>query len=1099
MRVRQHAICSGLLSLTLLFPGQPSKSELTELSRTPSTEPTTSPFSAAAVQSNGVFISSGQRLGNSRSFGVALGPLDHDSDLDAFVVNNNGQVDHVWLNNGAGVFANSHQRLDSSSGFAVALGDMDRDGDLDAFIGNAYNEPNQVWWNNGAGVFTDSGQRLGSTDSRAIALGDIDADHDLDAFIVNTAGQADEIWLNNGSGTFTDSGQRLGSSDSRSVALGDLDGDHDLDSVVGHDNNQGNEVWLNNGRGIFTNSGEILGYGRTLAIALGDLDGDRDLDVFAGNFDQLPQVWLNDGAGIFSKRDQSLSSSLTHALALGDVDVDGDLDAFIVNANDQADHVLLNDGSGNFVNSGQILGNSSGMSVALGDVDGDRDLDAVVGTEGQGNEIWLNQSIVPPPEGSTYAHIVDAQGRPLAGVQVYRNGYLVTNIEGEPKVTNGAGNLILEDVQVGDTVVALSLQHEQPAVRKNHMGWAYRVYATNLTVNNDSSLHAFVVTTVSGAQTLTIKQNNTLVLFNLVISIEWDANDAYIDEIDRAVQRASDYLYDITDGQMAFGEVTIYNGGTNWADADIQISTTNIVHPYAYVGGLTADDLSHVIHLGRGWDGTSGNQGSWDEREGYRTLIHEFGHYALYLYDEYIGYDFDQNGNLIGDRETTCTGPANRNLQTDATNASVMDHQYTSSELAMQGVNGLWSENCKTTVQWQLNRHPTTGAGESDWETLIRKYADTQTPPRWQFTTPRERGGVVKGPQAGNWSAMLPRWPQVIVQQSSSSNSPRQLTVTGPQGPLKGVVVSLYKQDKRVIAQGFTDESGRLSVYGASAGDKLRAATLDGGLAGSVVVGAALQLSLHLSPVGGLTLQAAGGNPHLRVIAEPSPDSNQVDLSIVLEHFGPEAQPNILVTAPGSDVGHTPTLSYSPVTGSYIGQVHFSATARGTGRVQVVGTVAGRVMYLHTTYRLQRVSADRVQDVYADDGNLSLHLDTGSVPGATAYLVIVSPHALPGPLPTGLRLVGGPYAVTASGALVQLERPALLTLHYDRVFTSLAAAGLGIYRWDPNSMTWREVRGQLDVLPQALVAPVTVLGTYALLAPSELRRIFLPCVLTRAP
>jgi subtilisin family serine protease len=77
----------------------------------------------------------------------------------------------------------------------VALGDFDKDSDLDAFVANE-NQANLVWLNNGAGVFSDSGQRLGNFASFGVALGDLDADTDLDAFVANANGQANKVWLN---------------------------------------------------------------------------------------------------------------------------------------------------------------------------------------------------------------------------------------------------------------------------------------------------------------------------------------------------------------------------------------------------------------------------------------------------------------------------------------------------------------------------------------------------------------------------------------------------------------------------------------------------------------------------------------------------------------------------------------------------------------------------------------------------------------------------------------------------------------------------------------------------------------------------------------
>ena len=71
----------------------------------------------------------------------------------------------VWTNDGSGTFTDSGQALGNSNSFSVALGDLDGDGDLDAMVAN-YDQPNTVWTNDGSGTFTDSGQALGSSDSQ---------------------------------------------------------------------------------------------------------------------------------------------------------------------------------------------------------------------------------------------------------------------------------------------------------------------------------------------------------------------------------------------------------------------------------------------------------------------------------------------------------------------------------------------------------------------------------------------------------------------------------------------------------------------------------------------------------------------------------------------------------------------------------------------------------------------------------------------------------------------------------------------------------------------------------------------------------------------
>jgi len=65
-----------------------------------------------------------------------------------------------------------------------------------------------------------------------------------------------------------------------------------------------------------------------------------------------------------------------------------------------------------------------------------------------------------------------------------------------------------------------------------------------------------------------------------------------------------------------------------------------------------------------------------------------------------------------------------------------------------------------------------------------------------------------------------------------------------------------------------------------------------------------------------------------------------------------------------------------------------------------------------------------------------------------------------------------------------LERPAILKLHYEDtlIASSVRPEALGLYWWDPVRQMWLKVPAHLDEDQQAVVAPVTALGTYVLLA-----------------
>ncbi|MCP4540455.1 MAG: hypothetical protein GY832_25230, partial [Chloroflexi bacterium] len=269
-------------------------------------------FRAGVGGGVGTFVDSGQLLGlagSSRE--VALGDLDADGDLDAFVLNN-WDANRVWINQGGdqlgthGVFADSDQSIGDTNHQNVALGDVDGDGDLDAFV--VRNGSNHLWENTGGGMFPVS-QTLGSANSSGVALGDVDGDGDLDAFVAND-GSDNKLWVNDGDGTFTDMMQFLGSGKSTNVALGDLDNDGDLDAfVTNYGSTPANTVWLNVAQGIFSDTGQSLGAVDSFDVELGDLDDDGDLDAFVANYMQPDGVWFNDGTGFFTATGQVFTTT----------------------------------------------------------------------------------------------------------------------------------------------------------------------------------------------------------------------------------------------------------------------------------------------------------------------------------------------------------------------------------------------------------------------------------------------------------------------------------------------------------------------------------------------------------------------------------------------------------------------------------------------------------------------------------------------------------------------------------------------------------------------------------------------------------------------
>src|SRR5262249_16306643 len=109
---------------------------------------------------------------------------------------------------------------------------------------------------------------------------------------------------------------------------------------------------------------------------------------------------------------------------------------------------------------------------------------------------------------------------PQAHARVYRihgvqplGGSPIANLGGTPFTTDAQGYLRGRgEIDLGDQVVAL-----QPITATS----TYTLYNTSATPKL-SGLDAFTVS-APGVQTLTVSTNNPLVLFNLTVSLEWDA------------------------------------------------------------------------------------------------------------------------------------------------------------------------------------------------------------------------------------------------------------------------------------------------------------------------------------------------------------------------------------------------------------------------------------------------------------------------------------------------------------------------------------------------------------------------------------------------
>ncbi|MBU1117336.1 MAG: T9SS type A sorting domain-containing protein [Bacteroidetes bacterium] len=260
---------------------------------------------------------------------------------------------------------------------------------------------------------------------------------------------------------------------------------------------------------------------------------------------------------------------------------------------------------------------------------------------------------------------------------------------------------------VGDSLKIAKHVHSVPAVKHQALlGTMHSVHLDNAQFAEDG--HMFFDTLTSRNQNIVL--NHTELRYNLLVSVEWEATEYYLRDLEDNFARMSNYLYDVTDGQARLDTVLIYDARDQWHEADMRICADNTIRPYCdkgVAGMLRSATDGYQIYMPRIWwyngDGTRNHTGGiypldlTTESVDYRTKAHEFGHYALGFYDEYRLFDPSTNSYVEDDATLRC-------LPTSIFHYGFMDSQYEisggvmSSEMSNAFRYDLSS--CRNTEQW---------------------------------------------------------------------------------------------------------------------------------------------------------------------------------------------------------------------------------------------------------------------------------------------------------------------------------------------------------------------------------------------------------------
>ncbi len=619
---------------------------------------------------------------------VGWGDWDGDADLDLAL--------------GARVFENDANQLilNSRRGYgwdgqidaeSVAWGDMDGDGDLDLAVGLW--DRNRVYENAGGTLlFAPNGTPSWGWASRdtlrtmSVAWGDVDGDEDLDLAVANTAfwGHAPNQIYENKNNTLSDRGVWRSADDrlnpdgllirSQDIAWGDIDNDGDLDLAVANQclYNQcpgpelPNQVYINTLQGNTTvaDGTPLISIDEPYSTASADFYASPEilstssisLPYTLRDPNEVPvgqiKVYFSLDGGDQWKEAVPLAGTRTTNLATSAVGTNHifSWDTFASNFFGQSDNVVI-----------RMVAYPSppiGTEIVSGTY---RYFNQ---TSGSSKRPSVSDTSFPFRVQSTQIKVITGDGSPLPGAYVYRlpdgrvsGAELMPSHERRLR-TDEKGFLPGEgELTAGDKLIALypvDMTAEIPFTDKFSF-----FYTSGSPTEGGLEMFQFEDPEIIELQ---ISDDNPLLLFHLDMALEWDVSNEpefQVDLVD-GIERASELLFDVSDGQVALGDVRIFYDKEYWPSADVLVLADNSLRPLAPIGGVVQVPLSETVRtgltgtkvisnayvnsqikMGTVWD-PFGESNTDLGPDWWQALAHELAHYLLFLPDDYLGFK-DEN------------------------------------------------------------------------------------------------------------------------------------------------------------------------------------------------------------------------------------------------------------------------------------------------------------------------------------------------------------------------------------------------------------------------------------------------------------------------
>lgn len=715
---------------------------------------------------------------------------------------------------------------------------------------------------------------------------------------------------------------------------------------------------------------------------------------------------------------------------------------------------------------GNITGKAAGRHFVILESNGDpipnKEVILYKGTMHPGNDIRVS------------AQTTDADGKITIDPSWYRSG---------------------DSIRVVFTAAAVPTQkplHQDSIIQ----GVAYRILLDNVKFDEQTTLPKTKVSfdIYSNDPAVTeqrITLDHTTLVFDLMMSIEWDAASDYTNAMQSGIKMLSNYLFDVFDGQVALGKVEIWDDKANWNGADVCFTASTETWPHAGLRGFRTSSIgeNQQTFMPPRWIGsparTRDNESSatWlaPYDDPWRTLGHELGHQLFGFLDEYK----DAAGANIVD---TLNGPYN---------LGYMCSQYKDTlGQCNTPLDGVYSSELSSPTRYRLKDRITRQYvlnGGDCWTYLKQQFEGTYNGVFCPIVEPSERKTLAAGatymlgPNDKSYvgspydvSSMV----RFSVVNKNTSLDERVFSIYIPATPTNtpANLVQAYltkKSSGRVINLGLTGKTGQIRMLGAETGDAYSFTGNVGGTTKGQAV--ALNGTLAIRKTDGASIQSADTSVVLNLVA-----GNYAVVPVAM-HSGPDgillklvvnnafAQAPVAIVPFDNGVQERVPYVYDAARHTYSGTFD---SLPSQGSVLTTAYDAGSAAFL---IPMKYATSAFSSDVYGDNGGVWITLDSANKAAIQNTTVISSRFA---PLHDGLESDavqgGNVHAIVLGSAAATLAGSNALTIRYSPdELAGHAATSLRLHKWNETAAAWENIGGSVDTAHAEVNGAITSGGTYA--------------------